>query len=118
MQEISLETLRSIDPRTMWPHEASNFTPWLAQPNNIQRLGDAIGLELEIELTEVAVGPFAADILARETGSGTYVVIENQLNRTEHVNLGKSLTYAAAFGILLLLSALKTTACFFFRQCS
>jgi len=98
MQEISLGTLRSIDPRTMWPHEASNFTPWLAQPNNIKRLGDAIGLELEIEHTEVAVGPFAADILARETASGTYVVIENQLNRTDHDHLGKSLTYAAALG--------------------
>jgi hypothetical protein len=118
MQEISLGTLRPIDPRTMWPHEASNFTPWLAQPNNIKRLGDAIGLELEIEHTEVAVGPFAADILARETASGTYVVIENQLNRTDHDHLGKSLIYAAAFGILLLLSTLKTATRLFFRQCS
>ncbi|MBI2480118.1 MAG: DUF4268 domain-containing protein [Planctomycetia bacterium] len=81
----------------MWPHEAGNFTPWLAHPDNIQRLGEAIGLELEVEHTEVAVGPFAADILARETASGTYVV-ENQLNRTDHDHLGKSLTYAAALG--------------------
>ena len=96
MQEPSLGTLRPVDPRSMWPHEAGDFTPWLAHPDNIQRLGEAIGLELEVEHTEVAVGPFAADILARETAAGTYVVIENQLNRTDHDHLGKSLTYAAA----------------------
>ncbi len=98
MQESFLGILRPVDARTMWPHEAADFTPWLAHPENIQRLGDAIGLELEVEHTEVAVGPFAADILARETAAGTYVVIENQLNRTDHDHLGKSLTYAAALG--------------------
>ena len=67
MQESFLGILRPVDARTMWPHEAADFTPWLAHPENIQRLGDAIGLELEVEHTEVAVGPFAADILARET---------------------------------------------------
>ncbi len=80
----------------MWPDEAADFTPWLAHPDNIQRLGEAIGLELEVEHTEVAVGPFAADILARDSATGNYVVIENQLNRTDHDHLGKSLTYAAS----------------------
>jgi Domain of unknown function (DUF4268) len=82
----------------MWPSEAADFTPWLAHPDNIQRLGEAIGFELEIEHTEVAVGPFAADILARDSATGNYVVIENQLTRTDHDHLGKSLTYAAALG--------------------
>jgi hypothetical protein len=82
----------------MWANEAADFTPWLAHPDNIKRLGEAIGFELEVEHTEVAVGPFAADILARETATGNYVVVENQLNRTDHDHLGKSLTYAAALG--------------------
>jgi len=82
----------------MWPNEATDFTPWLADPDNIQRLGEAIGLELEVEHTEVAVGPFAADILARESATGNYVVIENQLSRTDHDHLGKSLTYSASLG--------------------
>jgi hypothetical protein len=82
----------------MWPHEAADFTPWLAHPDNIKRLGEAIGLELEVEHTEVAVGPFAADILARESGTGSYVVVENQLEATDHDHLGKSLVYAAVLG--------------------
>jgi hypothetical protein len=98
MNDASLGNLRPVDARTMWPNEAAHFTPWLAHPDNINRLGEAIGFELEVEHTEVAVGPFAADILARETATGNYVVIENQLNRTDHDHLGKSLTYAAALG--------------------
>ena len=96
MSELSFGSLRAVDPRSMWANEASDFTPWLAHLENIKRLGNAIGLELEVEHTEVAVGPFAADILAKETAGGTYVVIENQLNPTDHDHLGKSLTYAAA----------------------
>jgi hypothetical protein len=82
----------------MWPNEAADFTPWLAHPDNIKRLGAAIGFELEVEHMEVAVGPFSADILARESATGNYVVIENQLGRTDHDHLGKCLTYAAALG--------------------
>ena len=82
----------------MWPDEAADFTPWLARPENIQSLGQAIGLELEIEHTEMAVGPFAADILARDSATGDYVIIENQLARTNHDHLGKAITYAAFLG--------------------
>lgn len=91
-----LGTLMAIDPRQVWAHEAADFTPWLAAPESITRLGEAIGLELAAENTEVAIGPFAADIVARDTATGAYVVIENQLNRTDHDHLGKALTYAAA----------------------
>ena len=58
------------------------------------RLGEALGLELETERVEVAVGPFSADILARDS-SGDYVVVENQLTKTDHDHLGKSITYAS-----------------------
>jgi hypothetical protein len=63
---------------------------------NIGRLGEALGMELEVENTEVAVGPYAADIVARDTVTGRYVVIENQLGKTNHDHLGKLITYGAA----------------------
>jgi len=90
---ITLGTLSKINSRTMWPHEATDFTPWLAQ--HLSELAEAVGLELELENTEVPVGPYFADILAKDPGTGKYVVIENQLEKTDHDHLGKSITYAA-----------------------
>lgn len=86
----------AVPPRDLWPHEASDFTPWLASDENIGRLGAALGMELEVENAEVAVGPYSADIVARDAVTGAYVVIENQLERTNHDHLGKAITYAAA----------------------
>jgi hypothetical protein len=93
-----LGTLASVDVRSHWANEAAEFTPWLAEATDIAKLGEAIGLELEVEHTEVAVGPFAADILARVSATGGYVVIENQLSKTDHDHLGKAITYAAVLG--------------------
>ena len=90
-----LGELQLVEARFVWPHEAAHFTPWLADEQNINRLGSVLGLELEVESVEVPVGPYSADILARDTGSGSYVVIENQLERMNHDHLGKALTYAA-----------------------
>ena len=93
-----LGALKHVELRTLWPAEAADFTPWLAREENIARLGEALGLELEVEHTEAAVGPYSADILARDSGSGDPVVIENQLGKTNHDHLGKAITYAAALG--------------------
>ena len=90
-----LGEIQKVEPRQLWPNEAADFTPWLAREENLARLGAAIGLELEFENKEVAVGPYFADILARDTANGEYVVIENQLGKTDHDHLGKALTYAA-----------------------
>jgi len=90
-----LGNMKKVNVRVQWPHEAADFTPWLAQEENILLLSHAIGIELAVENTEVAVGPYAADILAKDTGTGDYVVIENQLEKTDHDHLGKSITYAA-----------------------
>jgi hypothetical protein len=94
--EIVLGELRKMDVRQLWPKESADFTPWLATDENIERLGSALGLELEVENTEVAVGPYSADILARNSATEAYVVIENQLGKTDHDHLGKAITYAAA----------------------
>lgn len=91
----ALGKIEMFDVRHVWPHEASNFTPWLADDQNIGMLADAIGLELEVENIEVPVGPYSADILAKDTGTGQYVVIENQLGKTNHDHLGKAITYGS-----------------------
>ena len=85
--------LKDIDLREAWPHEANDFTPWLAE--NLHRLSQAIGVDLELEDTEVSVEGFSADILARIPSDGSMVVIENQLENTDHTHLGQVLTYLA-----------------------
>ncbi len=92
---LALGQLTQIDPRTVWMTEAQHFTPWLASPTGLALLGDAIGLDLELEFSEAAVGPFRADVVCRETGNDQLVLIENQLERTDHIHLGQLLTYAA-----------------------
>jgi hypothetical protein len=94
-----LSRLVSVAVREYWGHEALEFTPWLAQKENLDLLAQALELtELEVEGTEQAVGPFRADILCREVGSEGLVLIENQLERTDHSHLGQILTYAAGLG--------------------
>jgi hypothetical protein len=83
---------RDVEPSTVWRHEAHDFTPWLAE--NLDRIGQAIGLDLELEATERPVGSFSADILAKTT-EGDVVVVENQLHRSDHSHLGQLITYAA-----------------------
>ena len=95
MNPSPLGKLERVDLRTAWETEAQNFTPWLACEENISLLGDAIGLDLEVAAREKDVGPFRADILCKETTSGAWVLIENQLERTDHNHLGQLLTYAA-----------------------
>lgn len=92
---MRLGRLHKVQLRTVWPSESASFTPWLAQPENLKLLGDAIGIELELESTEKDVGPFSADILCKDTSTGDWVVIENQLEKTDHTHLGQLLTYAA-----------------------
>lgn len=98
---MELGTLKSVTPRHKWNNEASDFTPWLA--SNIDNLNKALGLELEVENIEVAVGPYSADILAKDTGTGKYVIIENQLEKTNHDHLGKAITYASVLDASLII---------------
>ena len=90
---MDLGILKIITPRKKWNHEERDFTPWLAE--HIEELSKAVGIELEVENTEVACGPYSADILAKDTGTGKFVVIENQLEKTNHDHLGKAITYAS-----------------------
>jgi len=90
---MELGILRTVAARQKWLNEARDFTPWLAQ--NIIALNEAVGIELEVENIEVQCGPYSADILAKDVGTNKYVVIENQLEKTNHDHLGKAITYAS-----------------------
>ncbi|WP_347267330.1 DUF4268 domain-containing protein [Paracoccus sp. (in: a-proteobacteria)] len=87
--------LERVDLRAAWASEPQHFTPWLAQEENLALLGETLGIELELEAQERAVGPFRADILCKDMADGSWVLIENQLERTDHTHLGQLLTYAA-----------------------
>ncbi len=93
---VNLGQLKEIkDLREVWPHEALDFTPWLAEEENISLLGDAVGLEITVDETESSVGDFNVDIFATETGTDRKIIIENQLEDTNHDHLGKLITYAS-----------------------
>ncbi len=95
MKTPKLGRLEKLDLRTAWNNEASDFTPWLAADENVRLLGDTLGLDLEVQQQEAQVGPFRADILCRNTADNTLVLVENQLERTDHGHLGQLFTYAA-----------------------
>ena len=87
---------RIDDLRSVWPNEAADFTPWLQQ--NIGLLSEALGLDIQLVEREVAVGDFSVDLIGEEPGTSRPVIIENQLERTNHDHLGKLLTYSAGRG--------------------
>jgi hypothetical protein len=94
---IKLGLLKNLKLKSVWNHEERDFTPWLAEESHLSELSDAIGMDLQLERIEVPVGPYWADILAKDA-SGEYVVIENQFGKTNHDHLGKLLTYGATLG--------------------
>lgn len=94
MPQVQLGKIDRIPVRDVWRHEALDFTKWLAQEENLTQLGDACSIDLELVDMESAVGSFAVDIFAKESGSDRRVVIENQLEYTNHDHLGKIITYA------------------------
>ena len=95
MTPSPLGRLARVDLREIWMSEASDFTPWLARPENLEILGETLAIDLELEAQEKAVGPFRADILCKDIGTDAWVLVENQLERTDHGHLGQLLTYAA-----------------------
>ena len=91
--EIVFGSLDDVPLREAWAHEAHRFTPWLAE--NLDRLEKAIGIPLELTGTEMRVGPFSADILAKNASDDSTVLIENQLEGSDHTHLGQIMTYLA-----------------------
>ena len=95
MTDQPLGRLERVDLRDIWISEATSFTPWLARPENMAVLAEALNIDLELEAQERAVGPFRADLLCKDLDTDRWVLIENQLERTDHTHLGQLLTYAS-----------------------
>lgn len=91
--KTQLSTLEDVDIRNIWENESLDFTPWLAQADNIDHIGQAIGIDLTVEEQEKSVGPYRADIFCKDEAENP-VLIENQLENTDHKHLGQLLTYA------------------------
>ncbi len=92
---MKLGKLTKLDLRELWKREALDFTKWLSQPENLEHLSDEIGIGIELLQTEANVGRYNVDILGQEENTGRKIIIENQLETTDHAHLGQIITYAA-----------------------
>ena len=88
-----LSRLEEVELREVWDTEDQHFTPWLAQ--NLDLLAETLNMDFDLDDMEVNVGTYRADILCKNTTDGSWVVIENQLEQTNHGHLGQILTYSA-----------------------
>ena len=104
----NLKQLTPVDLDEVWETEPQHFTPWLAQEENLTLLGKTLGIELELEAQEINVGDFRADILCKNTEDDSWVIIENQLDPTDHKHVGQLLTYAAGLDASTVIWIAKT----------
>ncbi|MCL2182798.1 MAG: DUF4268 domain-containing protein [Chitinispirillia bacterium] len=91
----TLGKFQKVELRDFWEDEARDFTPWLAQDENIEILSEAIGIDIEIEGKEVPAGSYKVDLVGRDISNNKKIIIENQLEKSNHDHLGKIITYAA-----------------------
>ena len=90
-----LSKIKKLELRTIWNHEALDFTKWLAEEDNLNMLSEAVGVDIKLVQVEANVGRYNVDILAEEESTGQKIIIENQLEDTNHDHLGKLITYAS-----------------------
>lgn len=104
---MKLGRINQVELREIWKHEASNFTKWLAKPENLDLLSEEIDIELSLIDTEYNVGRFNVDVYAEEPNTGRKVIIENQLERTDHDHLGKLITYGSGLDAEIIIWIVK-----------
>ncbi len=105
---MNIGILQQVPLREIWKHEEYDFSLWLARPENIALLGETIGIEIVEPQTEPLVGGFSADIVAEEEASGRKILIENQLEASNHDHLGKLLTYSAGLDAAVIIWIVKS----------
>ena len=103
-----LKTLTPVELSKVWDTEPHHFTPWLAQEENLTLLGKTLDIELELEAQEINVGGFRADLLCKNIEDDSWVLIENQLEATDHRHVGQLLTYAAGLDAYTVVWIAKT----------
>ena len=106
-----IKQLTPVDISKVWENEPQHFTPWLAREENLTLLGEALSMELELDAQEINVGGFRADLRCKNTVDDSWVLIENQLEATDHRHVGQLLTYAAGLDAHTVIWIAKT-----FRQ--
>ncbi len=104
---VNLEKLKEVDIREVWEHEQYDFSQWLSQSENIQQLGDTLSLSLTDVETEKFVGTYRCDIICKDEITGKNVLIENQLEPTNHDHLGKIITYASGLDAAVVIWIVK-----------
>jgi hypothetical protein len=92
---MELGKLKEVDIRKVWQHEQYDFSNWLSKDDNINQLGDTLNLSLTDVETEKFAGSYRCDIICKDEITGKNVLIENQLEPTNHDHLGKIITYAS-----------------------
>lgn len=102
-----LGRLEEVDLRQLWRHEQSDFSKWLSQEENIELLNQALGFNLVDVKNEVFVGAYRCDLVASDETTGSKVIIENQLEQTNHDHLGKILTYASGLDASVIIWIVK-----------
>ncbi len=104
---MKLEKLKKVDLRSEWKNESSDFTTWLSRKENLDLLGEEIGIDISLIKTEANVGRYNVDILAEEENTGRKIIIENQLENTNHDHLGKIITYATGYDAEIIICVVK-----------
>ena len=104
---MQLGKLKKVDLRTVWENEPRNFTKWLSKEENLNLLGEEIGIDISFIKTEANVGRYNVDILAEEENTGRKIIIENQLEITNHDHLGKIITYASGYDAEIIIWIVK-----------
>ncbi|HJJ45299.1 MAG: DUF4268 domain-containing protein [Methanocorpusculum sp.] len=102
-----LDKFKPVELRSVWPHEAGKFTPWLAEEENLALLGEELKMDLVLTERESPVGIYSADLFCHENTADCNVIIENQLEATDHDHLGKLITYAAGKSADILIWVVK-----------
>ena len=104
---MKLGRMEEVDIRNLWKHEQYDFSNWLAKEENIEYLNNILGLTLVDIDKEVYVGGYRCDLVAKDETTNTKVIIENQLEPTNHDHLGKIITYASGLGASVIVWIVK-----------
>lgn len=98
---MEIGKLKEVEIRDLWKHEQYDFSTWLSDDSNIEMLNDILGLTLTDVSKEVYVGSYRCDLVATDESSGIKVIIENQLEASDHEHLGKIITYASGLSAII-----------------